>query len=73
MLFRSRDKLRLDAGAKLDFAMQEDGSIRVRALSSDPLAVVQVLPPPKREHVTEAEIRAAIKSRAAARFRRSAK
>ncbi len=68
-----RDKLGLDAGAKLDFAIQEDGSIRVRALSGDPLAVGQVLPPPKREHVTDPEIRAAIRTRAAARFKRSAK
>lgn len=68
-----RDKLGLDAGAKLDFAMQEDGSIRVRALSGDPLALVRVLPPPGRERVTEPEIRAVVRDRAAARFKRSAK
>lgn len=68
-----RDRLRLRAGAKLDFSMQEDGSVRLRALSADPLAVVQLLPPPGRERVTESEIRAAVQDRAAARFRRSAK
>lgn len=68
-----RDRLSLRAGAKLDFSMQEDGSVRLRALSADPLAVVRLLPPPGRKHVTETEIRAAVQDRAAARFRRSAK
>lgn len=68
-----RDRLRLRAGAKLDFSIQEDGSVRLRALSADPLAVAQLLPLPERERVTETEIRTAVQHRAAARFRRSSK
>ncbi len=66
-----RETLKLEPGSKLDFTLQDDGSIRLRAVSSDPLAIVGILPPPKRKRVTDAEIRAAIAQRAVQRFKRS--
>lgn len=68
-----RDQLGLDAGSILDFALQDDGTIRVCALTHDPLAISRVLPAPSRTRVGDAEIRAAIRARAAARFKRSVK
>ena len=68
-----RDKLGLDTGSRLDFSLQDDGTIRVRAMTHDPLAISRVLPPPSRAKVGDAEIHAAIRARAAARFKRSVK
>lgn len=68
-----RAALKLDAGARLDFALQDDGSIRIVPVSHDPLAVSKILPKPPRELVSDAGIRAAIAERATARFMRSAK
>lgn len=65
-----RAALKLDAGTRLDFVLQDDGSIRVVPVSRDPLAVSAVLPPPARPSATDAEIRAAVASRAAGRFAR---
>ncbi len=65
-----RAALKLDAGARLDFALQEDGSIRVVPVSRDPLAVATVLPKPPRGPASDAEMRAAIAGRAGARFAR---
>lgn len=67
-----REALKLDAGARLDFSLQADGSIRVVTISRDPLAVGAVLPRPARAPVTEAEIQAAVATRAARRFSRGA-
>jgi antitoxin PrlF len=66
-----RAALKLEAGARLDFVLQDDGSIRVVPVSRDPLAVSAVLPKPPRGPASEAEIRAAIAGRAAGRFARS--
>ncbi len=66
-----RDRLGLVAGARLDIDLQADGTMRVRVVSTDPLAISAVLPPPSRRNVPEAEIRAAIRQRAQARFTRS--
>jgi len=66
-----RAALKLDAGARLDFALQADGSIRVVPVSRDPLAVAAVLPKPSRGPATDADIRAAVAGRAAGRFARS--
>ena len=41
-----RAALKLDAGMRLDFTLQDDGSIRVVPVSRDPLAVAAVLPKP---------------------------
>ena len=68
-----RAALRLDAGARLDFALQDDGSIRVVPVSRDPLAVCAVLPKPLRGPVSVADMRAAVAGRAAERFARGAK
>jgi len=68
-----RAALKLTAGARLDFTLQDDGSIRVVPVLRDPLAIGAVLPKPPRGPVTDAEIRAAIAGRAAERFARSAK
>jgi AbrB family looped-hinge helix DNA binding protein len=65
-----RAALKLHAGARLDFMLQNDGSIRVVPISRDPLAVGTVLPKPARTRVAEAEIRAAIAARAARRYAR---
>lgn len=59
-----RAALKLDAGARLDFTLQDDGSIRVVPVSRDPLAVGTVLPKPPRAAVSDADIRAAIAARA---------
>jgi len=67
-----REALKLDAGARLDFTLQDDGSIRVVPVSRDPLALSKVLPAPKRPPVTEEDIRTAVAARAARRFARSA-
>lgn len=66
-----RAALKLDAGARLDFALQDDGSIRVVPVSRDPLAVSAVLPKPPRGPVSDADIRVAGARRAAKRFARS--
>jgi len=66
-----RAALKLDAGSRLDFALQDDGSIRVVPVSRDPLAIGTVLPKPPRGPVSESAIRAAVAARAAARFARS--
>lgn len=66
-----RTALKLDAGARLDFALQPDGSVRVVPVVRDPLAIAAVLPPPRRRNVTEDEIRAGVVAKAAARFMRS--
>lgn len=69
-----RAALKLAAGARLDFVLQDDGSIRVVPVSRDPLAVGAVLPRPPRGPTSEEDIRAAIAARAAGRFaRRSTK
>lgn len=66
-----RAALKLDAGARLDFALQDDGSIRVVPVSRDPLAVSAVLPKPPRGPVSDADIRVAGARRASKRFARS--
>lgn len=66
-----RAALKLDAGACLDFVLQDDGSIRVVPVSRDPLAVSAVLPKPPRGPVSEADIHAAAVGRATQRFARS--
>lgn len=66
-----RTALKLDAGARLDFVLQDDGSIRVVPVSSDPLAIGTILPAPPRGSVSDADIRAAVAGRAAKRFARS--
>lgn len=65
-----RAALKLDAGARLDFALQGDGSIRVVPVSCDPLAIGAVLPKPSHGPATDADIRAAIAGRTAERFAR---
>ncbi|MDO9611341.1 MAG: AbrB/MazE/SpoVT family DNA-binding domain-containing protein [Serpentinimonas sp.] len=66
-----RAALMLGAGTRLDFALQDDGSIRVVPVLRDPLAIGTVLPKPPRGAVSESEIRAAVAGRAAERFARS--
>lgn len=66
-----RAALKLDAGARLDFVLQDDGSIRVTPVSRDPLAVSAVLPKPARGAASTDELRAAVAGRAAKRFARS--
>ena len=68
-----RDLLGLVTGSRLDFSLQPDRTIRVRVVSSDPLAISDVLPPPSRRNVSEAEIQEAIRQRGPARFERSKK
>ncbi len=68
-----RAALKLDAGARLDFVLQDDGSIRVVPVSRDPLAICAALPKPPRGPASDEGIRAAIAGRAAERFARSAK
>lgn len=65
-----RAALKLDAGACLDFVLQDDGSIRVVPVSRDPLAVSAVLPKPPRGPASGEELRDAVAVRAAARFAR---
>jgi len=66
-----RAALKLDAGARLDFVLQDDGSIRIVPVSRDPLAVSAVLPRPSRGPASGEDIRTAIAGRAAGRFARS--
>ena len=66
-----RAALKRTAGARLDFTLQDDGSIRVVPVLRDPLAIGAVLPKPPRGLVADTEIRAAIARRAAERFTRS--
>lgn len=66
-----RDHLGLVTGTRLDFSVQPDRTITVRVISNDPLAVCDVLPPPKRRNVSEEEIQAAIRQGAVSRFLRS--
>jgi len=66
-----RAALKLDAGARLDFALLDDGSIRVVPVSRDPLAVCAVLPKPARGPASGEEMREATVAHAAKRFARS--
>lgn len=66
-----RVALKLNVGARLDFTLQNDGSIRVVSIVRDPLAITAVLPKPPRGQVNEQNIRAAITAQAAERFMRS--
>ena len=66
-----RAALKLDAGARLDFVLQDDGSIRVVPVSRDPLAVSTALPKPPRGPASDEKIRAAIANHAAERFTRN--
>ena len=66
-----RDRLGLVAGARLDFELRPDGTMQVRVISTDPLAISAVLPPPARRNVADAEIRTAIRQRGRTRFTRS--
>jgi AbrB family looped-hinge helix DNA binding protein len=66
-----RDRLGLVAGARLDFTLQPDETIRVRVVSTDPLAIACVLPAPARRDVSEVELKAAIRLRGSSRFARS--
>lgn len=67
-----RAALKLSAGARLDFTLQADGSIRVVPLPCDPLAITKVLPKPRRRGpVSDEELRAAIATRVANHFKGS--
>jgi AbrB family looped-hinge helix DNA binding protein len=66
-----RAALKLEAGTRLDFVLQDDGSIRVVPVSRDPLAISTILPKPPRGPASEEAMRAAIATRAAGRFARS--
>lgn len=66
-----RAALKLQAGARLDFVLQDDGSIRVVPIARDPLAVSAVLPKPPRAPASDEDLRAVIAGRAAGRFLRS--
>lgn len=66
-----RTSLGLEAGARLDFQLQDDGTILLVPVTRDPLAVAAVLPKPPRGPASEADIQTAIAARAARRFGRS--
>ncbi len=69
-----REALKLEAGARLDFILQADGSIRIVPVTRDPLAIGAVLPPPKRgAPASQADIRAGIANRTIRRFARTGK
>jgi AbrB family looped-hinge helix DNA binding protein len=69
-----REALKLEAGARLDFMLQDDGSIRIVPVTRDPLAIGAVLPTPKRSAPASlGEIRAGIAAHASRRFARAGK
>jgi len=51
-----RDALDLDAGAKLDFQLEADGTLRVRALKRSAVAIVGLLQAPAGAAPTPAEM-----------------
>lgn len=69
-----REALKLETGARLDFMLQADGSIRIVPVTRDPLAIGAVLPPPRRSTpASQEEIRAGIAAHAARRLVRAGK
>ena len=65
---RIRDQLGLAAGARLDFTLLPDRTMRVRLVETDPLAIAGVLPPPARRGVADADLQAAVRQRGPERF-----
>ena len=63
--------LTVQKGDRLVF--EADGTIRGRPISSDPLAVARILPPPVRGQLSDSAIDAVIRKRAVARFKRTIK
>jgi len=51
-----RDKLELDAGSKLDFTLQEDGTLTMRPLKRSALSIIGMLKRPGQKAATVTEM-----------------
>ena len=68
-----RDELKIERGTQLDFQLNEDGSISVRALKRSALSIVGLLKRPGRVAVTVEQMNRAVVDAATERVRRSSK
>ena len=68
-----RDELKIEQGTQLDFQLNEDGSISVRALKRSALSIVGLLKRPGRVAVTLEQMNRAVVDAATERVRRSSK
>ena len=68
-----RDELKIEQGTQLDFQLNEDGSISVRALKRSALSIVGLLKRPQRAAVTVEQMNRAVVDAATERVRRSSK
>ena len=68
-----RDELKIEQGTQLDFQLNEDGSISVRALKRSALSIVGLLKRPRRAAVTVEQMNRAVVDAATERVRRSSK
>jgi antitoxin PrlF len=68
-----RDQLKIEQGTQLDFKLNDDGSISVRALKRSALSIVGLLRQPGRAVPTIEQMNLAVADAAAARHQRSRK
>ena len=68
-----RDQLKIEQGTQLDFKLNEDGSISVRALKRSALSIVGLLKRPGRAAVTIGQMNQAVADAAVERHQRSRK
>jgi antitoxin PrlF len=68
-----RDQLKIEQGTQLDFKLNDDGSISVRALKRSALSIVGLLRQPGRVAPTIEQMNLAVADAAAARHQRSRK
>jgi antitoxin PrlF len=68
-----RDQLKIEQGTQLDFKLNDDGSISVRALKRSALSIVGLLRQPGRAAPTIEQMNLAVADAAAARHQRSRK
>ena len=68
-----RDQLKIEQGTQLDFKLNDDGSISVRALKRSALSIVGLLRKPGRAASTIEQMNQAVADAAAARHQRSRK
>ncbi len=68
-----RDQLKIEQGTQLDFKLNEDGSILVRALKRSALSIVGLLKRPGRAAVTVEQMNRAVADAAVERHQRSRK
>jgi antitoxin PrlF len=68
-----RDQLKIEQGTQLDFKLNDDGSISVRALKRSALSIVGLLRKPGRSAPTIEQMNQAVADAAAARQQRARK